>query len=183
MVDASGSEGRDPVADYETINEELRQYSPALAERPQLVAANKTDLEPDGENLRRFRAYIAAKGLPLYEISAATGAGLRPLTLAAAAALQQLPPIPVFEEEYVEPEEAPPSPEELTIKRQDVGLWTVEGPWLERLLDRVNLSDSEGRMYFDRRLRDSGVFQRLEDLGVTEGDTVSIYDWEFEYRR
>ncbi len=183
VVDASGSEGRDPVEDYEAINEELRQYSPALAERPQLVAANKVDLDPDGEALRRFRDYIADRGLSLYEISAATGEGLRPLTLAAAAALQQLPPIPVFEEEYVEPEEAPPTPEELTIRRQDTALWVVEGPWLERLLNRVNLSDSEGRMYFDRCLRDSGVFERLEDLGVQEGDTISMYDWEFEYRR
>ena len=183
VVDASGSEGRDPIEDYEAINAELGQYSPALAERPQLVAANKVDLDPEGEPLRRFRAYIAEKGLPLYEISAATGAGLRPLTLAAAAALQQLPPIPVFEEEYVEPEETLDSPEELTIRRQDTDLWVVEGPWLERLLNRVNLSDSEGRMYFDRTLRASGVFDRLEDLGVQEGDTISMYNWEFEYKR
>ena len=183
VVDASGSEGRDPIEDYEAINAELKQYSPALAERPQLVAANKTDLDPDGEALRRFRDYIAEKGLPLYEISAATGEGLRPLTLAAAAALQKLPPIPVFEEEFIEPEEAPPTPEELTITRQDADLWTVEGPWLERLLNRVNLSDSEGRMYFDRTLRSSGVFERLEDLGVQEGDTISMYNWEFEYKR
>ena len=183
VVDASGSEGRDPIEDYEAINAELKQYSPALAERPQLVAANKTDLDPDGEALRRFRDYIAEKGLPLYEISAATGEGLRPLTLAAAAALQKLPPIPVFEEEFIEPEEAPPTPEELTITRQDADLWSVEGPWLERLLNRVNLSDSEGRMYFDRVLRSSGVFERLEDLGVQEGDTISMYNWEFEYKR
>ncbi len=183
VVDASGSEGRDPIRDYEAINAELMQYSPALAERPQLVAANKVDLDPEGEALQRFRAYIAEKELPLFEISAATGEGLRPLTLAAAAALQKLPPIPVFEEEYVEPEEAPPTPEELTVRRQDAELWTVEGPWLERLLNRVNLSDSEGRMYFDRTLRASGVFDRLEDLGVQEGDTISMYNWEFEYRR
>ncbi len=183
VVDASGSEGRDPIEDYEAINAELKQYSPALAERPQLVAANKVDLDPEGEALGRFRDYIAEKGLPLYEISAATGAGLRPLTLAAAAALHQLPPIPVFEEEYVEPEETLDSPEELTIRRQDADLWVVEGPWLERLLNRVNLSDSEGRMYFDRSLRASGVFERLEDLGVQEGDTISMYDWEFEYKR
>ena len=183
VVDASGSEGRDPIADYEAINAELEQYSPALAERPQLVAANKADLDPEGETLERFRAYITEKGLPLYVISAATGEGLRPLTLAAAAALQKLPPIPVFEEEYVEPEEAPPTPEELTVRRQDADLWTVEGPWLERLLNRVNLSDSEGRMYFDRVLRTSGIFDRLEDLGVQEGDTISMYNWEFEYQR
>ncbi|MBR4691746.1 MAG: GTPase ObgE [Oscillospiraceae bacterium] len=183
VVDASGSEGRDPVEDYKAINEELRQYSLPLADRPQLVAANKTDLAPDGEALARFREYISSLGLPLYEISAATGEGLRALTLAAAAELRKLPPIPVFEEEYVEPEDLPASPEDLTVRRQDADLWSVEGPWLERLLARVNLSDSEGRAYFDRRLREAGVFDRLEDLGVREGDTVALYNWEFEYRR
>ena len=183
VVDASGSEGRDPIEDYKAINEELRQYSLPLADRPQLVAANKTDQSPDGENLRRFRDYIASLGLPLYEISAATNRGLRELTLAAAAELRKLPPVPVFEEEYVEPEEALTSPEELTIRRQDADLWVVEGPWLERLLGRVNLSDSESRMYFDRRLREAGIFERLEDLGVREGDTISMYDLEFEYRK
>ena len=83
----------------------------------------------------------------------------------------------------MEPEETLDSPEELTIRRQDTDLWVVEGPWLERLLNRVNLSDSEGRMYFDRSLRASGVFERLEDLGVQEGDTISMYNWEFEYKR
>ena len=183
VVDASGSEGRDPVEDYKAINEELRQYSLPLADRPQLVAANKTDLAPDGEALARFREYISSLGLPLYEISAATGEGLRALTLAAAAELRKLPPIPVFEEEYVEPEDLPASPEDLTVRRQDADLWSVEGHWLERLLARVNLSDSEGRAYFDRRLREAGVFDRLEDLGVREGDTVALYNWEFEYRR
>ena len=183
VVDASGSEGRDPIEDYKAINEELRQYSLPLADRPQLVAANKTDLAPDGENLARFREYIASLGLPLYEISAATGEGLRALTLAAAAELRKLPPGPTFEEEYVEPEEALASPEELTIRRQDADLWVVEGPWLERLLGRINLGDSESRMYFDRRLREAGIFERLEDLGVREGDTISMYDLEFEYRR
>ena len=183
VVDASGSEGRDPIQDYEAINEELEQYSPALAARPQLVAANKTDLDPEGETLQRFRDYIASLGLPLYEISAATGEGVRALTLAAAEALRKLPPIPFFEEEYRPPEEAPPAPEELSIRKEDAGLWTVEGPWLERLLQRTDLSDSEGRMYFDRSLRAAGVFDRLEDLGVQEGDTISLYDLEFEYRR
>jgi GTP-binding protein len=182
-VDASGSEGRDPIRDYEAINEELRQYSPVLAERPQLVAANKTDLTPEAEGLERFRAYIAGLGLPLFEISAATGEGVRALTLAAAEALRKLPPIPFFQEEYTEPEELPPAPEELRIRREDTNLWTLEGPWLERLLQRTNLSDSEGRVYFDRSLRAAGVFDRLEDLGVREGDTISLYDLEFEYRR
>jgi len=183
VVDASGCEGRDPIEDYNAINEELRQYSLPLAERPQIVAANKTDLSPDGEGLKRFREHVQSLGVPFFEISAATGEGLRALILAAAAELQKLPPIPVFEEEYIEPETLSASPDDLIIRRRDSDLWTVEGPWLEQLLDRVNLTDSEGRMFFDRCLRDAGVFDRLEDMGVQEGDTVSLYDWEFEYRR
>jgi len=183
VVDASGSEGRDPAADFSAINEELKQYSPALAERPQIVAANKTDLDSEGETLQKFREYIAGLGLPLYEISAATGAGVRELSLAAAEMLQKLPPIPVFEEEYVEPEETPGAPEELTVRKEEGGLWLVEGPWLERLLGRVNFADSESRQYFDRSLRQSGLYDRLEDMGVMEGDTISMYDLEFEYRR
>ena len=183
VVDVSGSEGRDPIEDFTAINEELRQYSPALAERPQIVAANKSDIAQDEELTEAFRAHIASLGLPLYEISAATGQGVRELTLAAAAELQKLPPIPFFEEEYVEPEASIGTAEELTIHRQDTDLWIVEGQWLERLLMRVNLSDSEGRMYFDRCLRDGGVYDRLEDMGVREGDTISMYDLEFLYRR
>jgi GTP-binding protein len=91
--------------------------------------------------------------------------------------------MPVFEAEYVEPGMAPGTVEELRFAQPEKGLWTVEGPWLERLLERVNLSDIESRMYFDRSLRTAGIFDRLEDLGIKEGDTVSIYDLEFEYRR
>ncbi len=183
VVDVSGSEGRDPVEDFEAINAELREYSPELAQRPMLVAANKSDIAQDPELTERFRSHIAALGLELYEISAATGQGVRELTRACAAMLQQIPPMPFFAEEYVEPELTPGTAEELTIHRQDADLWLVEGAWLEHLLSRVNLSDSESRMYFERCLRDSGIYQRLEDMGVQEGDTISLYDLEFTYRK
>ena len=133
--------------------------------------------------MERFKAFIAEQGLPLFLISAATGQGLRELTKAAAGELSHLPPMPVFEAEYVEPELSPGSAEELKFAQPEKGLWTVEGPWLERLMERVNLSDIESRMYFDRSLRSAGVYDRLEELGIREGDTVSIYDLEFEYRR
>ncbi len=183
VVDISGREGRDPVEDFQAIQEELRQYSPELAARPMLVAANKCDILQDEETLERFRAFIAEKDLPLFLISAATGHGLRELVKAAAGELSHLPPMPVFAPEYVEPELKPGNAEELRFAQPEKGLWTVEGPWLERLLERVNLSDIESRMYFDRSLRSAGIFDRLEDLGIKEGDTVSIYDIEFEYRK
>ena len=183
VVDVSGREGRDPVEDFRAIQEELRQYSPELASRPMLVAANKCDIVQDEETVERFKAFIAEQGLPLFLISAATNQGLRELVKAAAGELAHLPPIPVFQPEYVEPELTAGSAEELKFAQPEKGLWTVEGPWLERLMERVNLGDIESRMYFDRSLRAAGIYDRLEDLGIREGDTVSIYDLEFEYRR
>jgi GTP-binding protein len=182
VVDVSGSEGRDPVADFEAINEELFRYNEALAARPQLVAANKSDIMKDPEILERFRAAIADKGYRVFEVSAATHQGIRELVYACAEELKKLPPITVFEPEYVEPEPVLETADDLTIEVED-NVFYIEGPWMERLLNRVNLSDSESLHYFDRILRASGLFTRLEDLGINEGDTVCIYHWEFEYKK
>ena len=183
IVDVSGSEGRDPVEDFEKINEELRQWSPELAARPMLVAANKTDLlPPESDNLERLRAHVSRLGCPFYEISAATTGGTRELMRAVAGKLSQLPPVTVYEPEYVKPLAEAGGVEELKIERfEDV--WCVSGAWLERLIADVNFADYESRMYFDRQLRRSGLFDRLEELGIEEGDTVSIYDLEFTYER
>jgi GTP-binding protein len=182
VVDISGSEGRDPIEDYVIINSELGSYSPELAEKPQILVANKCDLlEQDGEELERFRNWAAEEGLELLEVSAATGAGTAELIKLAASRLAQLPPVAVYEADYVPPEPELGTADDLTIEKED-DLWIVEGKWLERLLGRVNLSDYESRMYFDRVLRESGVFSRMEALGISEGDTVLMYDLEFEYR-
>ncbi|MDD6188386.1 MAG: GTPase ObgE [Clostridiales bacterium] len=183
VVDVSGSEGRDPIEDFEAINEELVRYNETLASRPQIVAANKCDIVEDPELLERFRSYVTEKGYELFEISAATHQGIKELVMAAAEKLSQLPPIQVFEPEYVEPEpKLSGTAEELTINVVD-GVYMVEGEWLDRLLDSVNFGDSESRMYFDRALRNSGLFDRLEAMGINEGDTVSLYELEFEYKK
>ena len=182
VVDVSGSEGRDPISDYEAINAELENYSPELASRPQIVAANKCDIVSDEETLRTFREYIAGKDVPLYEISAAAHTGVRELILAASDMLKCLPPVTVYEPEYVEKIPETFSPEDLKIQHCD-DVWILEGPWLEKLVRNVNFSDYESRMFFDRMLRNSGVYDRLEELGINEGDTVSIFDLEFEYAR
>ena len=183
LVDVSGSEGRDPVEDFETINTELRQYSAELASRTQIVVANKCDLlGDDRENVDRLRAHVEALGCRFFEMSAATHQGTRELMREAAALLAELPPILRYEADYVAPEPETGSSEELIFKKLDADYWSVEGPWLERLLARVNLGDYESRMYFDRALREAGVFDRLEDMGVKDGDTVGIYDLEFEYQ-
>ncbi len=181
IVDVSGCEGRDPVEDFEKINAELASYSPELAKRPMLVAANKCDLIPDGsENLSRLRDYVTAKGYEFYEISAATTQGTHRLMQTIAARLQELPPVTVYEPEYVKPLAEAGAVEALKIEQMD-DLWIVTGRWLQRLIADINFADYESRMYFDRQLRKSGLFERLEEMGIQDGDTVSIYDFEFEY--
>ena len=183
VVDVSGSEGRDPVADFEAINAELRQYSPELAGRPQIVAANKVDILENPENLQRLRTHTEALGLPLLEISAAAHQGVRQLVNRAAGLLSTLPPVTVYEPEYVPRPPVMDASAPLDIRRTDDGTWLIEGPWLRRLMGNVNFADYESRMWFDKTLRESGLFQQLEELGIQDGDTVSLYDWEFEYQR
>ena len=180
IVDVSGSEGRDPVEDLETINGELEQYSPELAKRPMIVVANKMDILQEPENLERLRAYTKEHDLPLYEMSAAIHKGTMELMREIYNRLQELPPITVYEAEYVKPLPQAGSVDEITIEPQD-GLWLVSGPWLERLIADINFDDYESRMYFDRQLRKCGLFDRLEEMGIEKGDTVSIYDIEFDY--
>ena len=182
VVDVSGSEGRDPVADFDAINQELARYSPDLAERPQLVAANKTDILEDPAGLEALRAHVEALGYPLLEISAAAHRGTRELVNAIAERLSVLPPVTVYEPEYVPRPPAVDSSAPLDI-RHEGDLWLIEGPWLRNLMGSVNFADYESRMWFDKILRQSGLFQRLEEMGIQDGDTVSLYDWEFEYQR
>ena len=182
LVDVSGSEGRDPIEDFEAICNELKEYSPELAERPQIVVANKLDLLPEGsELLDELREYVTALGYDFYEMSAATHQGTTELVKAIAGRLADLPPIRVFEEEYVAPEPVIDTSGELEIEECD-GVWYVEGPWLQKLVATVNFSDYESRMFFDRKLREAGIFERMEALGIQDGDPVSMYGLEFEYQ-
>ncbi|MBQ9617306.1 MAG: GTPase ObgE, partial [Oscillibacter sp.] len=179
VVDAAGSEGRDPLADFEAINAELSRYSPTLATRPQIVAANKADLLQDAAALEPLRARARELGFPLYLISAATHQGVKELLQEITRTLPTLPPVAVYEAEYVPP--APEADAEPDIRRRDDGAWLVEGAWLERLMADINFADYESRMYFDRALRQARLFERLEALGIGDGDTVSLYGFEFEY--
>ena len=183
VVDVSGSEDRDPVEDFEKINRELAEYSPELAARPMIVAANKLDLlPPDSDNLARLRAHVETLGLPLYEISAATTQGTRQLMRTIAGKLRDLPPVTVYEADYVKPLAEAGDSSELNIQHYG-DTWVVSGAWLAQLINDINFGDYESRMYFDRQLRKSGLFEKLEDMGIQDGDTVSIYDFEFDYER
>ena len=180
VVDVSGSEGRDPVEDFDAINAELKQYSPDLAERPQIVAANKVDiLPPDSDNPERLRSHVEALGYTLLEISAAAHQGTRELVKKTAEMLSVLPPVTVYEPKAPVIDASAP----LDIHREDDGTWIVEGPWLRQVMGNVNFADYESRMWFDKVLRDNGFFQKLEEMGIQDGDIVSLYDFEFEYQR
>ena len=182
VVDVSGSEGRDPVADFDAICQELERWSPELASRRMLVAANKTDIMEDPGLLEKLRAHVETKGCPLFELSAATHQGTRELMYAAAAELSTLPPVIVYAPTYVERPPEVDTSEALEIVRDEDGTWLVDGPWLRQLMANVNFSDYESRNWFERRQRDAGVYQQLEDLGVQDGDAVCLYNLEFEYQ-
>jgi len=182
LVDVSGSEGRDPVEDFDAINAELAEYSPELATRPQLVAANKCDiLGDDRENIERLKAHVEELGYQFFEMSAAAHMGTKELVKACSGLLATLPPVLSFEADYVAPEPVVDTSEDLVIEHFD-DMWMVEGPWLQRLVARINFEDYESRMYFDRIMREAGVFERMEQMGVRDGDTVCMYDLMFEYK-
>ena len=182
VVDVSGSEGRDPVADFEAINAELREYSPELASRKMLVAANKADIMEDPSLLERLREHVEGLGLELFPISAASHQGVHDLVKRCAQELQHLPPVAVYEPTYVERPPEVDTTGEVSIEQFE-DTWVVEAPWLQRLIANVNFGDYESRNWFDKMLRQSGLFDKLEELGIRDGDIVSIYDLEFEYQR
>ena len=147
-----------------------------------VVVANKTDLLADPAQLDAFRAHVEEAGYTFMAMSAATHQGTRELVQAIAARLAELPPVAVYEPEYVPRPPQIDTSEPLNIQQED-NTWLVEGPWLQRLMANINFSDYESRMYFDKMLRQSGLFDQLERMGIQDGDIVSMYNLEFEYQR
>ena len=183
VLDVSGSEGRDPVEDFNAICDELHNYSVDLSNRPMIVAANKTDLlDPESDNLQRLRTVVEAAGCELYEISAGTTQGTRQLMRVVAQKLSTLPPVTIYEPEYVAPVAEVGDPNALEIEHLG-NTWVITGTWLERMVENINFDDYESRNYFDIQLTKCGLYKRLEEMGIQDGDTVDIYDLEFEYQR
>ena len=182
VVDVSGIEGRDPVEDFETINKELRSFSQELADAPQIVAANKSDMASE-EQIKRLRDYVEDQGLLFYEISAATTKGTRELVMGVWERLEMLPPVKRFEAQPLTKEELE---EKLTSRRDftvtvEEGIYFVEADWLWDILRSVNMEDYSSLQYFQRVLRSTGIIDKLQEMGINEGDTVSIFDFEFEF--
>ena len=180
LVDVSGSEGRDPKDDFEKINTELANFSQELSARPQIVLGNKCDIASP-EQIAEFRAFIEEKGLVFLPVSAATRQGLDKLPGVVYERLQQLPPVTVYEPEYVRPDPALKDPRAFEIARADDGAWDIDAPWLENILEGSDVSDYESLQYFQRQLMDSGVIDRLVEMGVQENDTIRIGEFEFDY--
>ena len=184
IVDTAGTDGRDPVTDIENINRELALYSQELAALPQVIAANKTDL-PDSEIfMDEMTAYCHEKGYPLFPISAATGKGIDALLNHVVKLRDQMDPEPiVFEREYFIDESHPEEGEGdgILVEKLSDALYRISGAPIDKMLGYTNLESEKGFDFFQRFLRDRHVIKRLEEMGISEGDTVEVADIAFEY--
>ncbi|MCQ2416204.1 MAG: GTPase ObgE [Oscillospiraceae bacterium] len=179
VLDVSGCEDRDPIEDFEKINKELRNFSEDLAECPQIVAANKSDLATE-EQIARLEQYITEQGYPFFVISAATVQGTKPLLNQIAETLKTLPPVKRFEPEEVV-EQPVEEQKKFTITIEEDGVYYVDAPFLEPIMRTINPDDWSSLQYFERVLRSSGIISKLESMGAKEGVTVSINGFEFDY--
>lgn len=184
VVDVSGSEGRDPKEDFDIISEELKSFNEELSRAPMIVAANKSDMATE-EQIADFKEYIESKGIEVVEISAATTKGTGELVDKIAEMLSSLPPVKRYDAQPLTREELD---EKLLTKKDfnitvEDGIYFVEADWLYDILRVVNMDDYSSLQYFQRVLQTSGIIDKLEEMGINEGDTVAIFDFEFEYMR
>ena len=181
VIDVSGIEGRNPVDDFKTINEELKSYSEKLSKRKQIIVANKIDSMQD-ENLYNDLEKLAKENnMEIFKISAVTGEGISELLKRVSQVLKELPKEELYDE--VEDKKVYTLQEEqegYTIKKED-GIFVVDGPAVDRVMRRVNLEDNESMYYFQKCLDSLGVNQKLKEAGVQEGDTANICGWELEW--
>lgn len=179
VIDASGVEGRNPIEDFNTINNELKKYSEKLSKRTQIIVANKADLMQDETAYNELEKVAKEKGLAIFKISGVTGQGIKELLDYVSKTLKTLP-----KEELVEIEDKKvyelEDKDEFTITRED-GIFVVDGPGVQRIMRKVNLEDNESMYYFQKCLEQLGVNKKLKEAGVQEGDTVKVVDWELEW--
>lgn len=181
VVDVSSVEGRNPIEDFDIINSELAKYDMSLEERPQIIAANKTDIIQNEDVYNEFLEEMKQRGYEVFPISAATGQGVEQLMLKVYGELSKLPPIQIFEPEMeIEDEDIDKSGEGFTIRRENE-YYIVEGSWIEAVGGSVNFSDNESLAYFQRALLNKGVIEELINMGIREGQIVKIGDLEFEF--
>lgn len=180
IVDVSGSEGRDPKEDFDTINNELEKFNLDLAQRPMIVAGNKCDLASD-DQIKDFKEFVEQKGYGFFPIMAAIGHDVDPLLKRVQEMLSKLPPVARYE---IDPlpivEEDKIGKNEVKVTKQD-GIYFVESKWLCKLMENINLDEYDSLQYFQKVILNSGTMDALREAGAKEGDTVSIYDIEFDF--
>ncbi len=180
VIDISGIEGRTPIEDFYAINKELEQYSEKLSKRKQIIVANKIDIATNLDKYNELEELAKKENLEIYKISAVTGEGIQKLMDRVTQVLKELPKeelIPIEEKiEYTLQEDK----DEFTI-RKEKGEYIVEGPAAQRLMGRINVEDNESMHYFQKSIQKLGIEEKLKQMGVKEGDTVRVVDWEFEW--
>lgn len=183
IVDAASVEGRDPVADIYAINKELEAYNPSLSLRPQVIAANKTDLlADDAAAVEKLRAEFEPKGIRVFPISAVSGQGVRELLYHVGSLLAALDERPViFEQEYFPEQEIREDDPYTVVYDEKEDEYVVEGPRIEKMLGYTNLESEKGFAFFQKFLKENGILMQLEELGIKEGDTVRMYGLSFDY--
>lgn len=184
MVDAASTEGRDPIEDIRIINEELASYNEELAHRPQVIAANKIDVfygEEEEDAITLLKEEFEPKGIKVFPISAVSGKGVKELLYYVRECLKEIGDEPVvFEKEFfVDSLEVADEP--FTIEIDEEGMYVVEGPRIEKMLGYTNLDSEKGFEFFQRFLKDNGILEQLEALGIQDGDTVRMYGLQFDY--
>ncbi|MGI6779044.1 MAG: GTPase ObgE [Acetivibrionales bacterium] len=180
VVDISGIEGRDPVKDFEVINNELRQYNAELAERPQVIAANKTDIPDAARKLEEFTNHMEKRGYKVFPISAASNKGLKALMRYVGEMVKAIPdrfPVEEQEDEVVYTAQV----EEPFKIHKENNIFVVSGNWVRKLVNSTNFDNYESLQYFQRAIKRKGIVDALIEMGVKEGDTVKLHDYEFEY--
>ena len=184
IVDAAGTEGRDPIADIHAINRELDAYNPDLLKKPQVIAANKIDAIYGNENeiISALRAEFEEKeGIKVYPISAVSGQGVRELLFHVRELLAKCPKEAVVYEQEFDPALGFFKDEPYTITRAEDGAFVVEGPKIEKMLGYTNMDSEKGFLFFQKFLREQGILKELEEQGIQDGDTVRMYYYEFDY--
>ena len=181
VVDAAGLEGVDPVENIEKINEELKKYNDSLLDRPMVIACNKMDIPEAKENFEKIKDIYEPKGIKVFPISAATNTGLDELLSAVSSILKDYPEDIIFEEDFDPYVEVAVDSEPFTITNIDEGYYAVEGVGVEKMMGYTNIDTEKGFAFFQKYLRDKGIIDALEEKGIQEGDTVRIYDLEFDY--
>lgn len=184
VVDISGVEGRNPIEDFEKINEELKLHSEKLSKKQQIIAANKSDLPDAEENFEVFEKEMSSRGYKIFRISAATNSGLRELMLYAGDLLDKIPDeepeeiVPDSEGYFKLEEEKDEKGYEITVKD---GAYIIEGPYVDRIFMKVNIHDNESLKYFQKTIKRKGIIDELKQMGIKDGDTVRMNDFEFDF--